>query len=144
MLLGNGDGTFQQPVEYDTGEGTWHVAAADLNKDGYLDIVSANKWAGTVSVLLGNGDGSFQDRSNIPMSPPPVSIAVGDVTGDGNLDLVHLELLGRFVYPQPRIYVMAGNGNGQFDAPSSLSVSNLVRSLALADLDGTAFSTSLR
>ena len=35
------------------------IAAADLNADGRLDIVTANSGGNTVSVLLGNGTGGF-------------------------------------------------------------------------------------
>src|SRR5690349_7357852 len=59
VLLGNGDGTFQQVALYDTG-GLYStaVAAADLNGDGKADAVVTNA-SGVVSVLLGNGDGTF-------------------------------------------------------------------------------------
>src|SRR5271165_4650723 len=67
VLLGNGDGTFQAPVFYDSGGYLPNsVAVADVNGDGKPDLVVANWCAdstcakGTVSVLLGNGDGTFR------------------------------------------------------------------------------------
>jgi len=90
VLLGNGDGTFQPAVTYDSGGYTSRsVAIADVNGDGKPDLLTANLFSGNVGALLGNGDGTFQ---------PPLtyysggsfteSIAVADVNGDGMPDLV--------------------------------------------------------
>ena len=57
VLLGNGDGTFEQPVDYSTTE-SFSVAAGDFNGDGKVDLAVSG--LNTVSVLLGNGDGTFQ------------------------------------------------------------------------------------
>ncbi|HUE00142.1 MAG TPA: FG-GAP-like repeat-containing protein [Bryobacteraceae bacterium] len=38
ILLGNGNGSFQPPVDY--AAGGWGLAAADFNGDGILDLVS--------------------------------------------------------------------------------------------------------
>jgi hypothetical protein len=118
VLLGNGDGTFQQPLTFSTGQLVGAMAMADLNHDGKLDLVLTNgyqengyAWGNTVSVLLGNGDGTFQ--------PPIVyssvgqtaySVAIGDLNGDGNPDLVVTDNRGA-------VNVMLGNGDGTFQAP---------------------------
>jgi len=60
ILLGNGDGTFQPPVNYTAGSLPSSVTAADFNGDGKLDLVVTNYDSKSVSVLLGNGDGTFQ------------------------------------------------------------------------------------
>ncbi len=69
VLLGNGDGTFQLPVTYYTGEYSIPegLTVGDLNGDGHPDIAVANFGHedcdcndGQVGVLWGNGDGTFQ------------------------------------------------------------------------------------
>jgi len=96
VFLGNGDGTFQASVEYETdGESPIRVVAGDFNADGKLDLALPNSNSGTVAVLLGNGDGSFQSPVLIPVPPNPgdsgpFSIAPGDFNGDGKLDLAVL------------------------------------------------------
>src|SRR5262249_36734619 len=39
ILLGNGDGTFQPPVNYSAGPNPVSVAVGDFNRDGRLDLV---------------------------------------------------------------------------------------------------------
>jgi Bacterial Ig-like domain (group 3)/FG-GAP-like repeat/FG-GAP repeat len=87
-MLGNGDGTFQPRVAYDTGGYTCcSLAVADVNGDGKLDLIEANEPSGTVAVLLGNGDGTFQPAV-IQAESDPRSLAAADLNGDGRLDLV--------------------------------------------------------
>jgi hypothetical protein len=79
VLLGNGDGTFQTAINYDTGLGSYAVAVNDFNGDGKLDVVTSG------CVFLGNGDGTFQAAVNF--GPSGYSVAVGDFNGDGKPDL---------------------------------------------------------
>src|SRR5579863_3305714 len=64
VLLGNGDGTFQTAVNYDSGRyDPASVAVADVNGDGKPDLAVAACGdpacrGGYVGVLLGNGDGT--------------------------------------------------------------------------------------
>src|SRR5437667_5029042 len=66
LLLGNGDGTFQGPVSFDSGaEYAYGVAVGDINGDGKLDLFVANFCAdstcasGGVAVFLGKVTGAF-------------------------------------------------------------------------------------
>ena len=66
LLLGNGDGTFiagtATPFTSTINNGPFNIAAADLNRDGKLDLVltTGNGAPSTLDILLGNGDGTFQ------------------------------------------------------------------------------------
>ena len=62
IMLGNGDGTFQSPVTYATGNLPNQLVTADFNGDGNLDLAVANDDSDSVSVLLGNGNGTFQPQ----------------------------------------------------------------------------------
>ncbi len=126
VLLGNGDGSFQNPVLYATGTfQPMSVAAGDFNEDGALDLVvasqcpsSASCGTGQVSVLLGNGDGTFQ--SPIPYSAGAGSsyfVAVGDFNEDGNLDLA----VANQTSASSTVSILLGNGDGTFQAPVSYS-----------------------
>ena len=87
VLLGNGDGTFQNPTSDAVGNDPDAIAVGDFNGDGQLDLAVANDEDNTVSVLLGNGDGTFQTRRTYAVGGGPDAVAVGDFNGDGRLDL---------------------------------------------------------
>ena len=53
VLLGKGDGTFQDVQSFDAGTFPFAVAAADFNGDGSVDVAVADRISGTVEVLLG-------------------------------------------------------------------------------------------
>ena len=95
VLLGNGDGTFQPAVSYDSGGIiATSVAITDVNGDGRPDLVVANECNtqackhGVVAVLLGNGDGTFKKAMKFPAGITPDSVVVADVNGDGKPDAV--------------------------------------------------------
>jgi hypothetical protein len=91
ILRGNGDGSFQAPVSYPTGDqGPISVAVADYNRNGIADLAVVNDGSGgngNVGVLLGNGDGSFQASTTYTVGPAPRFLAAGDFNGDGFPDL---------------------------------------------------------
>jgi hypothetical protein len=98
VLLGNGDGTFQPVVTYQSGAGGWgtSVAVGDLNGAGKLDVVATDQSAGgnginhgLVALLLGNGDGTFQAAQTYDSGGFLTnSVAIADLNGDGKPDLV--------------------------------------------------------
>jgi len=149
VLLGNGDGTFQAAVTYDSGGmETDSVAVADLNGDGKPDLVAANFCSnatncsnfgpGSVSVLLGNGDGTFQTAVAYAAGGEAIFIAAEDVNGDGKPDVVIASCAGPgFGCAPGSVGVLLGNGDGTLQTVVNYpSGGDDPESLSLADVNG--------
>jgi FG-GAP-like repeat/Abnormal spindle-like microcephaly-assoc'd, ASPM-SPD-2-Hydin/Protein of unknown function (DUF1573) len=135
ILLGNGDGTFGTPIITPRGgASTQWLAAADLNKDGHLDLIVVDNTNNDVAIFLGKGDGTFQAPTTLARQFANVA-AVGDFNNDGNPDFVVTSGDGN-------AYVYLGNGDGTFKAPVTVTLGSPVPSgptwVAVADfnLDG--------
>lgn len=158
ILLGNGNGTFQQAVSYDSGGGfPATIIPVDLNGDGKLDLVVANQSQcypcgqnGVISVLLGKGDGTFQlvhmyDSGGQGFANNgfgTTEIAVADVNGDGKPDIVVVNCASKSSTDcgdgNGVISVLLGNGDGSFQTAVSQNsgAPHIGTGIALADLNG--------
>lgn len=85
--LGNGDGTFQKLVRYDSADAALSIAVGDFNRDGKLDVAVADFTAKSAHLLLGNGDGTLQGASSYAAGLGPANITAADFNHDGALDL---------------------------------------------------------
>jgi hypothetical protein len=141
VLFGNGDGTFQAAVTYDSGGvSAQSVAVADVNRDGKLDVVVANQTSNTVGVLLGNGDGTFQPAVAYGSGSNSFtwSVVVADVNADGNPDLVVADECDNYpTCTHGTVGVLLGNGNGTFQAAVVyFSGGSEANSVAVSDVNG--------
>ncbi len=110
------------------------VATGDFNRDGKLDLVTANYSASSVTVLLGDGSGGFTAAPGSPFAvgANPASVAVADFNGDGIPDLAIANSGAN------NVTVLLGNGAGGFTpaAGSPFPVGAEPQCLAVADFNG--------
>lgn len=118
VSIGNGDGTFQPALNYQTGGNIGTVIASDFNDDGKLDLAAGG--GGSVSVLLGNGDGTFQPYQDATGSGAGPWLVAGDFNLDGNQDLATFTFTNGGVDAG----VFLGNGDGTFQSSVNSSVPN--------------------
>ena len=118
IVLGNGDGTFQSPVAYSTGD-VFSIALGDFNNDGLLDIAVSDQSQQNVTILLGKGDGTFAAGSTVATASQSHGIVVGDFNGDGNDDIAYAVSTSGSTLSD--LYVALGKGNGTFNTPTKVA-----------------------
>jgi uncharacterized repeat protein (TIGR01451 family) len=130
ILLGNGDGTFQNAKNFNVGAGPTSIAVADFNGDGKLDLAIGipvdeliSCTGASVNVLLGNGDGTFQPPAKAVDVPSNYAlVAAGDVNADGKADLVvERHQFDSTCTPIDGFSVFHGNGDGTFGPEQDLT-----------------------
>jgi hypothetical protein len=132
VLLGNGDGTFQEPPIITTLTVTpQSLAAGYFNADNELDLAVPQEFGSSsdVQILLGNGDGTFRAGASYPVGPSPMSVVAVDLNKDHKTDLVVAEFEGMGVA------VFLGNGDGTFQSAVEYPV-YFANAVAVADLNG--------
>jgi hypothetical protein len=134
VLLSNGNGTFQAQQNFGIGSSpNAAVAVADVNGDGFMDIVAANFTTNNVSILLGNNNGTFGAATNFADgSGGPYWAMFADINGDGKQDIV----TGDTRSGQNTTSILLGNGNGTFQARQTFTTGAQPYGLAVADING--------
>jgi hypothetical protein len=142
VQLGNGNGTFGDPVFYGTGSLADALLIDDFNGDGKLDVAVADvvcgplcsgqpSFTGSVSVVLGLGDGTFV--SSATYSADELNFSNGsmlsaDFLNNGNLDIAVIDA------PLTAVDLFLGNGNGTFQPFTSFSTPSSPFAIATGDL----------
>jgi hypothetical protein len=136
IALGNGDGTFKAPASISVACNPVSVTVGDFNGDGKLDLaVSApgcSPGTSGVAIFLGNGDGTFTAKGILTSSlSNPFSAVAGDFNGDGKLDLAVVDRGAS----TDSVFFFMGNGDGTFQAPTSVSLGGLAASNQIVAAD---------
>jgi uncharacterized protein YjbI with pentapeptide repeats len=131
VRLGTSTGTFAADVTYNLGTGVRAraVVAKDLNKDGKIDLVTANQTS--LSVLLGNGDGTFAAATTYSVTSSAglsASVTIADFNADGKQDLAVTLTSGYGLF--------LGTGTGTFGTQTTITGGSAPQSITAGDYNG--------
>ncbi len=113
VIFGNGDGTFQTPVNYTGTYSGCNITVADINSDGFPDVICASTSNdAAITIFLGEAGGKLRKPYSFPLTNYEY-VVVGDVNGDGIPDLV-----------SDSVYVAYGLGKGRFSNPVYFSTAS--------------------
>jgi hypothetical protein len=140
VYFGKGNGRFSPARVFNIGgpsapafNGNSSIAFADFNRDGRLDVLSADQSAG-LTIAYGDGHGGFVAPS-ISLSANPGSIARGDFNHDGILDLAVVNEPLCTTCPSS-VGIFLGTGKGYLKAPSTYSIPVKDGVIAVGDVNG--------
>lgn len=116
------------------------LLAVDLDRDGYTDLVCANRQSGTsaaIFIAYGRPGGAFDPPVQLPTIANPGSlnlglIDAGDINGDGTLDIVIGSTSGQTA-------VHLSNGARSYAPAQPVTSGTGLTQLKLVDLDGDGY-----
>lgn len=79
---------FRSIGPFEVGKVPLELTVNDFNRDGHLDIATANEVSSSASVWLGNGQGSLEIRTDWGTGISPSGITSADLNRDGTPDLL--------------------------------------------------------
>jgi hypothetical protein len=134
ILLNDGDGVFQGPVEYTSSHAFTSLCVADVDGDSGIDLIagSSSYYSGGISLFINNGDGTFQPEIFYPTDQSLYSVCTSDLDGDDAPDIIAIE---RY-YDTAQILIWANDGGGNFLDPVSVIIGPNTFSVVPADFDG--------
>ena len=125
-----GTGTFTETGRHTVGAFPRDVKTADFNRDGILDLVSADHDSDQISLLLGSGAGEFAAPVDFAVGAGPWDLAVADYNRDGVPDVAVTNELS------DDISVYLGNGFGGFRPERRIAVGDRPLMIDSGDMDG--------
>lgn len=104
LLLGDGTGNLNAPLNFDAGDTPQGIAVGDMNKDNNLDVLVSNRGVGEdLRIFLGTGTGNFAAPAVIVIDNI-FDVTVADFNNDTNPDFA--------IYAANAIQVWLGDGSG--------------------------------
>jgi hypothetical protein len=130
VLTNDGHGGFLLSSSPVVGARPISVVAADVNRDGWVDLISANASDNTISVLTNDGRGSFVPSGTYAVGNDPFWVVAADISEDNWPDLICANYKGN------NLSVLTNTGGGRLGLSSSPSVGSFPICLAAADVNG--------
>ena len=131
VLLNDGSGVFGAAQQHGSGNATPRgLAAADMNEDGILDLVSGRLSSEVAIVWTSDGDGAFTAGNPTDVGGRVWMLVLGDVNGDGHEDVSAANSASN------NGAILAGDGNGGLGPAQTHPTDPFPLATDLGDLDG--------
>ena len=127
--------SFALKKDYVTSSGPYCVVLGDIDSDGKLDLVVANNYSNSVSVLRNTssiGNISFALKKDFATSSGPYSAAIGDIDSDGKLDIAVTNNVSGTV---SLLRNTSSIGNISFDSKQDISTGEEPVNVVMGDLN---------
>ncbi len=108
IIWNNGNGTFSGHTDYQVGVNPINLRAADLDRDGDLDVVVANKNTNSTTILFNQNNQTLGSRVDYAVGTEPMGIELVDFDQDGDLDIITAN------HANDSISIMYNQGDGKF------------------------------
>lgn len=129
ILMNKGDGSFAEPVSFDTMHRPVCMAAADFNGDHYPDLAIASE-DNILEIFLNQGDNTFENHALYSVAAGPAAVWTGHLNADNLPDIAVAARTGESVS------VLLNSGGGSFMQSVEYSAPGLPFDIAGEDLDG--------
>jgi serine/threonine protein kinase len=124
------EGGFRSPLRVPAGTLPLGLAAADLDRDGDIDLVVSNRNSRDIHVLLGDGHRGYLKSQAVELQSPPIGIALGDLDLDGLLDLAVV------IFSSEAIELLRNKGGGAFERQAAARAGAGPSKVKCQDMDG--------
>jgi len=132
VFPGNGDGSFGYPMyafTFSSSHNPMSSCAADLNNDGYMDLVYGDYNRDEVTVYLSNGTGSFiPTPGEYDVVEHPMDLGIADFDGDGYQDIATCGYYGD-------VSILINQQDGTFCTATTVPLTGSLTSLMVTNFD---------
>lgn len=130
LLTNNGVGVLSLAATLTVGSEPSFLATADVNGDGWMDLVSANVGGDSLTVLTNTHQGGLAVAATLAVGHAPAWVTAADVNGDGKVDLISAN------YQDATLTILTNDGRGNFALSATVLVGSYPSAVVAADVYG--------